>query len=731
MSLNGGLGGVVVASKNTVLNAHASEACLVVPKSNGTDYWVILHGSITNTYYVYSLTSTGFSAATTYNVGSIGQATQLLKANSCYTQIASVKYNKTKVEVVSFNDTSGVVSGTGIQTITNFFNPEVYGAEFSPSGRFLYVTESGLNTRMTIFQFDLLAGNDAAVNASRRYYTNADAHVVRMGQLQLGPDAKIYVPAYATTPPTYLSVVPNPDVQWAASPPTSSEFQFERHRFTSKRVGEGVPAVIRSFLTVPRVVASNTCETGSATLNLVYGSTPVISSWNLGDGTTATNVTSVIHTYSPAGTYTVTVTVTDACGNVRTGTSILTVGAGAQVNVPANACPNTPVTLTGTGDNATNYTWSTSPTGTPVIGTGSTYTYNGPLPVTIYAQDPDPLATYTAGNTVVPPASGAGADVGTTFFEVFQTLTLYSFQVYSRATGLSTLTIDNEAGTTNYWTQANYNVAAANTTYTFTPNVTLSPGKYRFFANPITKFFRENTNDDGDRDIRNVIDICGEMNPGGLKGGLFLNVVVKLPNNCAIEAFTITDGCSTTLPVELMSFNATWDESIVNIQWKTESETNSAYFVVEKSGDGKTFSTVETVKGAGNSTVPLNYKISDRHPLEGIAYYKLKQVDYNGHVSYSKIVDVNVQSKYEIMVIPNPVTSNKLKLILPEVPNSTCWIHIRDCTGKTVYDKHLSPQSFNTTININDISFKSTGLYYLNVEIDGNIYPEKISVVSQ
>jgi hypothetical protein len=730
MSLNGGLGDVVVASKNTMLQLHASESCQVIPNSNGTDYWVVLHASIANSYYVYPLTAAGFGAVATYNVGTFGQATMLMKVNSCYTKIASVFYNKTKVEVASFNNTTGVVSATGLQTLTNFVNPEVYGAEFSPSGRFLYVTESGLNTRKTIYQFDLQAGNDAAVNATKRSYTNTDVNVIRFGQLQLGPDAKIYVPAFTNNPPSYLNVVPFPDVQWTSPTPTATEFLSEQIRFSSKLMGEGMPAVNRSFLTIPRVVGTSTCENGSTTLSLIYGSTPVTSSWNLGDGTTATNVSSVIHTYSPAGTYNVTVTVTDVCGNTRTGTSIITVGSGAQVNVPANACPNTPVTLTGTGANAANYTWSTSPSGTPVLWTGSTYTYSGPLPVTIYAQDPAPLASYTAGNPVVPPASGAGADIGTTFFEVYQTLILYSFQVYSRASGLSTLTIDNEAGTTNYWT-GTCTPAAAGQTFTLTPNVTLQPGRYRFFANPITKFFRENTNDDGDRDVRNVIDVCGEMNPGMLKGGIFLNILVKLPNNCSIEAFTISNGCVSPLPVELMSFNATPNGSKVNLDWATTSETNNDHFEVEKSEDAKTFFKLQTVKAAGNTTVKQNYRVVDYHPAAGTTYYRLKQVDFNGQVTYSKIEEVNLKQKQEIMVVPNPVKSGRMKIMLPETPANSCSVNIIDRTGRKVFDKKISPEFFNNFLNVSDMHLTSSGLYNLNVEIDGVFYSEKISVVSE
>src|SRR5258706_237463 len=718
MSLNGGLGDVVAASKNTTLQLHASESCQVIPHSNGTDFWVVLHASMANTYYVYPLTVTGFGAVSTYNVGTFGQATMLMKVNSCFTQIASVFYNKTKVEVASFNNTTGVVSATGLQTITNFLNPEVYGAEFSPSGRFLYVTESGLNTRKTIFQFDLQAGNDVAVNASRSYSPNSDASIIRFGQLQLGPDAKTYVPAFANNPPAYENVVPNPDVKLTTPTPTATEFLSPSIRFSSKIVGEGLPAVIRSFLTVPRIASSNVCENGTATLNLIYGSTPVTSSWNLGDGNTATNFTTVNHTYAAAGTYSVVVTVTDVCGNIRTGTSSVVIGAGAQVSVPTNACPNTNVTLTGTGANASNYTWSTSPTGTPVLGTGSTYTYNGPLPATIYAQDPAPLATYTTGNPNNPPASGAGADIGTTFFETYQTLILYSFQVYSRAAGLSTLTIDNEAGTTNYWT-GTCTPAAAGQTFTLTPNVSLAPGRYRLFANPITKFFREDTNDDGDRDVKNVIDVVGEMNPGMLKGGLFLNIVVKLPNDCGIEAFTITDGCPSSLPVELVSFNGALNENGVLLNWTTASEINNDHFTVERTEDLVTYSEIGSIHAAGNSTIANEYSLRDEHAPAKELFYRLKQVDIDGKTNYpGKLVRINNQDAARMPVIsPNPNDGRQFTLNLSGSNDKEALVRIVDDMGKIVWQQFIDLRNYgdNKLVSINTGQHFDTGIYTLRV----------------
>lgn len=659
MTLGSGLGDVVVASKNTTLMANASEACLTIPHSNGTDFWVLLHASLAATYHVFLFTSSGVTGPTNYTVGSIPQATMLMKVNSCYTQIATVLYNKTKVEVVSFNNTTGVVSGTGIKTITNFFNPECYGAEFSPNGRFLYVTEAGLNSRKTVHQFDLNAGNDAAINASRRYYT-ADATITRMGHLQMGPDAKIYVPGYTTVAPSYMSVIPNPDVQWTSPNPTSSEFQYLQYTFNATRVGEGLPAVIRKLVTSIHIVSSNACEGGSTSLSYVFGSlasgaTGSIS-WNFGDGSTATDIASPTHIYTTAGTYTVTATIIDTCGQSRTSSASVTIRPGPQVTVPM-ACPNTNVILTGTGAAASTYTWSLNSNMSPLLATGSTYTYNGALPVTIYVHDPTPLSTSTVGNPLIPPAGNAGADVGYTYFETYQTLSITSFQIYSRASGSANLSLQNEAGTTTYWGPTACNPTAASQTFNFTPNVSLAAGRYRLYTSLKTPFWRENTSADGGRDINNVIDVLGEKN--GTKGGSFLNIVIALPDPCETRATPILDSCVFVLPVELISFHATPDENIVKLDWTTASETNNDYFIVQKSKDGKEFIGITQIDGAGNTSKTHHYTFTDTNPYKGKSYYRLAQIDYDGAIKYSHMEEVNFKiTEPDIRIYPNPAQNN-------------------------------------------------------------------------
>jgi hypothetical protein len=101
------------------------------------------------------------------------------------------------------------------------------------------------------------------------------------------------------------------------------------------------------------------------------------------------------------------------------------------------------------------------------------------------------------------------------------------------------------------------------------------------------------------------------------------------------------------LPIELVEFKAKRANNKVLLSWTTASESNNDYFTVERSPDGINFSMLLTLRGAGNSTGNLNYEAYDEYPLPGLSYYRLKQTDYDGKNTYSKIVPVNFETKPE------------------------------------------------------------------------------------
>lgn len=119
---------------------------------------------------------------------------------------------------------------------------------------------------------------------------------------------------------------------------------------------------------------------------------------------------------------------------------------------------------------------------------------------------------------------------------------------------------------------------------------------------------------------------------------------------------TIT-GTNTLLPVELLEFQVFADPpNGVRLDWITTVEENNAHFLVERSADGRKFTTIGQVKGAGNSFIEQKYLFEDTRPLAGVNYYRLTQVDYDGTANRYDMLSVVYEQKINVEIYPNPVS---------------------------------------------------------------------------
>ncbi len=134
----------------------------------------------------------------------------------------------------------------------------------------------------------------------------------------------------------------------------------------------------------------------------------------------------------------------------------------------------------------------------------------------------------------------------------------------------------------------------------------------------------------------------------------------------SFNIFTLTSKKENPLPVSLVSFNAQLqNNNSVLLSWNTASELNNDYFTIERSPDCKVFEDLGTVKGAGNSNKTISYNYLDGNISDfpnNYIYYRLKQTDFNGKFSYSKIEMVKLlgdeQNNFQLIsVYPNPFTS--------------------------------------------------------------------------
>src|SRR6185503_6393916 len=100
------------------------------------------------------------------------------------------------------------------------------------------------------------------------------------------------------------------------------------------------------------------------------------------------------------------------------------------------------------------------------------------------------------------------------------------------------------------------------------------------------------------------------------------------------------------------------DQAYLN--WSTAVESNNKGFYIERSKDGKDFTSVGFVQGAGNSSQITNYTYTDAG-LKDInvskTYYRLNQIDFDGKTTYSNVILLsleNLANAGKWKLYPNP-----------------------------------------------------------------------------
>ncbi|MEQ8629208.1 T9SS type A sorting domain-containing protein [Ekhidna sp.] len=146
------------------------------------------------------------------------------------------------------------------------------------------------------------------------------------------------------------------------------------------------------------------------------------------------------------------------------------------------------------------------------------------------------------------------------------------------------------------------------------------------------------------------------------------------------------------LPVELLLFSGTIEDNKTKLKWQTATEVNNDYFEVLHSTDGEDFESVGTVQGHGNSNEVLTYEFTHYSPVEGINYYRLKQVDYDGSVEFHEIIQLEnnvgrIVNEMEVSTYPNPTDPDNLNLrILSGDNKSSISVRVMNLSGQLFID---------------------------------------------
>lgn len=181
------------------------------------------------------------------------------------------------------------------------------------------------------------------------------------------------------------------------------------------------------------------------------------------------------------------------------------------------------------------------------------------------------------------------------------------------------------------------------------------------------------------------------------------------------------------LPVELISFTANALNEEVLILWTTATEKNSESFEIERSTDGIHFETIHRQKAAGQSRITVNYTFLDKDPFTGLSYYRLKQIDFDGQFTFSKIVSVTEnRTQNNIQVYPNP-SNGSFTLLIQNQFQQKFQLSLFEANGPFLFKLEANTNA-KAEFYFEPSMALAPGLYILVIDIQQNRFIEKLII---
>jgi hypothetical protein len=179
-------------------------------------------------------------------------------------------------------------------------------------------------------------------------------------------------------------------------------------------------------------------------------------------------------------------------------------------------------------------------------------------------------------------------------------------------------------------------------------------------------------------------------------------------NNNSINIF------NSLLPVKLTDFTGRNLNNEIQLNWQTASEINSDAFIIERSIDGNTFNAIGQIAASSNASTRLTYSYTDKNPVSGKNYYRLKMMDKDGYFDYSKVIIINRSETTGagISLYPNPASSYIVVNHPFALGNEQ--LQVVSQQGNILLQKKITAGSFQTRVDLPSLPKAAYQLVWTN-----------------
>lgn len=212
-----------------------------------------------------------------------------------------------------------------------------------------------------------------------------------------------------------------------------------------------------------------------------------------------------------------------------------------------------------------------------------------------------------------------------------------------------------------------------------------------------------------------------------LRNGINASFIANEPFN-----FGTAQGTS-ALPVQMLSFIAEAGSSDIMLTWLTASETNNRGFEIQRATKNDNWLIIGWVNGQGTTSALNKYKLSDPNvALNVVYYYRLRQVDFDGRETFTKVVAASIKDGGVVVheVFPNPFRETTTIQYLISRP-TVVTLEITDASGRLIrkINQGLQASGRYTIPFSSQTDGSGPGIYVVTLWCDEQPYKFNISAI--
>ena len=162
------------------------------------------------------------------------------------------------------------------------------------------------------------------------------------------------------------------------------------------------------------------------------------------------------------------------------------------------------------------------------------------------------------------------------------------------------------------------------------------------------------------------------------------------------------------------------------VKFSTKRKSEWGVFSIERSTDGRHFTTIETIRDQAHFDFSGDLISLDRNPLNGLNVYRVVFISEHGQQQYSNVIRIYNENASSLSVQPNPAQGHSpIEINIQGYEGQEGSLSIYDITGRMVLVRNIKLAGERMKI-VQDTSIMKTGAYYVIWKSDRQTISQKI-----